>query len=571
MCHSRVTLCTEGHAMTSLIAAVRCPAWNRLGAMGKIRIGLSLIGLAVSWATSATASGVDMDGVACDTSIAAIEQALSDQGYTVTDLAGYYVRRIGVIDQNGPALHSIVEVNPDWKSLARDMDKELKSRAPSAAQPLFGIPVVLKDNIDTADRMQTTAGSLALLGFSPERDAFIVRRLRAAGALILGKANMSEWAGMRDFNQTAGWAARGGQTRNPYDPSRSPGGSSSGSAVAVAADLTAAAIGTDTGGSISLPASADGVVGIRPTVVLVSRSGIIPISSSYDTAGPLTRTVADAATVLTVISGYDPDDPATARLNGEPPPDFRLALKANSLLGARIGVLREYAHYDRTVVELFDRAIATLRARGAIVIDPVSIPTKGAIDDDFQANGESNNDTEIVQETEFKDGIKRYLVTRHGPGPKDLDGLIDFDNEHAAEEMPYFGQDVFTASQKRGPITDKVYRDALERTRRRAGLEGIDAALGKDHLDALIAPTAGPAAVIDHLYSGVGVDEGHFMMLAAAAGYPRVTVPMGQIHGLPLGITFVGTAWSEFRLIGLAYAFEQAAHARRPPGQGVIQ
>jgi amidase len=512
-----------------------------------------------------------MDDIARETSIAAIEQALLGRSYSVTDLAGFYVARIGAVDQNGPALHSILEVNPAWEPLAQEMDRELTGGAPSTRKPLFGVPIVLKDNIDTADRMQTTAGSLALLGSQPQRDAFIVRRLRAAGALILGKANMSEWAGMRDFNQTAGWSGRGGQTRNPYDPARSAGGSSSGSAVAVAANLAAVAIGTDTGGSIAGPASVNGVVGIRPTVGLVSRSGIIPISSSYDTAGPLARTVADAAAVLTVISGYDPDDPATNRLKTEPAPDFRLALKTDSLKGARIGVLRDYAGSNPAVAQLLERAIATLRAQGAQVIESVGIPTREAIENDFRTKGEVNNDTEIVQETEFKSGIKAYLATRRGQSPTDLQGLIDFNNEHAAAEMPYFGQDVFTPSQRRGPLTEKVYTDAAQRARRLAGPEGIDAALHKDHLDALIAPTAGPAPLIDAIASGGGGGGGHFLMLAAAAGYPRMTLPMGHVRGLPVGITFVGTAWSEFKLIGLAYAYEQASHARRPPGQGVVQ
>jgi amidase len=527
--------------------------------------------LAATWALSGTAPAADMDAAAREASIAGIEQALTDHTYTVADLAGYYVARIGAIDQNGPALHSILEINPDWKSLASALDDGLKSGNPGASKPLFGVPIVLKDNIDTADRMQTTAGSLALLGSSPRRDAFLVRRLRAAGALILGKANLSEWAGMRSFQQTAGWTGRGGQTRNPYDPARSPSGSSSGSGVAVAANLAAVAVGTDTGGSIDGPASANGVVGIRPTVGLVSREGVIPISSTRDTAGPLARTVADAATVLTVIAGYDPDDPATTYLKDHPPPDYRQALKADSLKGARIGVLRQYAGSNDAVDALLDRAIATLRAQGAVVVDPVNIPTKEAIDADFR-KGKFDSDSEIVQETEFKAAVESYLATRRGPGPKDLQGLIDFDNEHAAQEMPYFGQDVFISSEKRGPITGKVYLDALERARRLAGPEGIDAALGKDHLDALIAPTAGPAPLIDYISSGGGGGGGeHFTELAAAAGYPRMSVPMGQVHGLPVGLEFVGTAWSEFKLIGLAYGFEQAAHARRPPEGVVVQ
>jgi amidase len=511
-----------------------------------------------------------MEDAARNASITGIEQAISQHHYTVTDLAAFYVSRIGAIDQNGPALHSIIEVNPDWQNIAKDMDNQLKSGDPARDKPLFGIPIVLKDNIDTADRMQSTAGSLALLGSSPQRDAFVVRRLRAAGALILGKANMSEWAGMRSFDQTAGWTGRGGQTRNPYDPARSPSGSSSGSGVAVAADLAEAALGTDTDGSIDGPASVNGVVGIRPTVGLVSRSGVVPISITRDTAGPLARTVADAAAVLTVISGYDPDDPATAHLKDNPPPDFRQALKADNLKGARIGVLRQYAGFDDAVDTLLDRAIATLRAQGATVIDPVDIPTKAAIDADFR-KGKFDSDSEIVQETEFKAAIKTYLATRRGPGPKDLQGLIDFDNTHASQEMPYFGQDVFIHSQQRRPITDQGYLDSLERARRLAGPEGIDAALGKDHLDALIAPTGGPAPMIDAISGGGDEGGGHFTELAAAAGYPRMSVPMGQVHGMPVGLEFVGTAWSEFKLIGLAYAYEQAAHARRPPGQGVVQ
>jgi amidase len=340
--------------------------------------------------------------------------------------------------------------------------------------------------------------------------------------------------------------------------------------VAVAADLAEAALGTDTGGSIDGPASVNGVVGIRPTVGLVSRSGVIPISITRDTAGPLARTVADAAAVLTVIAGYDPDDPATLRLKDNPPPDFRQALKADNLKGARIGVLRQYAGFDDAVDALLDRAIATLRAQGATVIDPVDIPTKAAIDADFR-KGKFDSDSEIVQETEFKAAIKTYLATRRGPGPKDLQGLIDFDNTHASQEMPYFGQDVFIHSQQRGPITDPGYLESLERARRLAGPDGIDAALGKDHLDALIAPTGGPAPMIDAISGGGGEGGGHFTELAAAAGYPRMSVPMGQVHGMPVGLEFVGTAWSEFKLIGLAYAYEQAAHARRPPGQGVVQ
>jgi len=492
-----------------------------------------------------------------DVSIAGIEQAYANHRYTVTDLARFYVGRIGAIDQHGPALHAIIEINPDWARLAHDFDNDLKSSPPGSSKPLFGVPVALKDNIDTADRMHTTAGSLALVDSSPQRDAFIVRKLRAAGAFIFAKANLSEWAGQRSNYAAAGWTARGGQTRNPYDPARSPAGSSSGSAVAVAADMSAVAIDTDTGGSIAGPASVNGVVGMRPTLGLVSRSGIIPIAASYDTAGPLTRTVTDAAAVLTVIAGYDPDDPATSRLKDQPPPDFRDALKTDSLKGARIGVLRQYAGFNPAVDELFAHALAALAAQGAVLVDPVNIATKGKFEDD----------TDYVEEFEFKDGIAKYLATRRGPGPKDLAGLIAFNAQHAAEEMPYFGQDEFIASERSGPLTDSKYQEVLERTKRMAGPEGIDAALGKDQLDALIAPTGGLAPLIDYIAGNHGGGGGRFTELAAAAGYPRITVPMGLVHGMPVGITFVGTAWSDFKLVGFAYAYEQASHARRPPGE----
>jgi len=295
----------------------------------------------------------------------------------------------------------------------------------------------------------------------------------------------------------------------------------------------------------------------------VSRSGIVPLAESQDTAGPMTRTVADAAALLTVIAAYDPNDPATAPLKERPPPDYRLALKADSLKGARIGVLRQYV-YPR-VDELFDRALATLRAQGAVLVDPVA----------FQNRGKYEDDDEVVEEYEFKDDIGRYLATRVGPGPKDLAGLIAFNTEHAAEEMPYFGQDVFTAAERRGPLTDQVYRDAHQRVRRLTGPEGIDAALNKDHLDALVVSSSGPAPLIDYIARGRPGrrhDPGSgFTRPPAAAGYPIVSVPMGLVHGLPVGLSFVGTAWSESRLIGLAYAFEQASHARRPPGQETVE
>ncbi len=499
-----------------------------------------------------------------ESSIATIEQALGAQQYTVSDLEHYFAARIDTIDQRGPTLHAIIEVNPEAAALAA----ALAARPPKTSrqharngkasgashEPLFGIPILLKDNIDTDDQLHTTAGSLALMDSRPAQDAFIVKRLRAAGALILGKANMSEWANFRSSHSTSGWSGRGGQTRNPYDPARNPCGSSSGSAAAVAADLATVAVGTETDGSVVCPSSVNGLVGIKPTVGLVSRSGIIPISASQDTAGPIARTVGDAATLLNVLAGYDPDDPATAHLKDQPPPDFRQALRADSLKGARVGVLREYAGFQEGTDTAFEQAIATLRSLGAVIVDPVGIPTKGKFNDDEQT----------VLLYEFKDGINRYLATRHGGGPKDLAGLIAFNQTHADAEMPYFGQDLFLQSEQKGALTEPAYQRAHERARRLAGAEGIDAALMKDHLDVLIAPTVGPAWMTD-LIDGDHTLGGDISSPPAVAGYPHITVPMGQVHGLPVGLSFVGTAWSEAKLIGYAYAFEQATHARQPP------
>jgi amidase len=414
--------------------------------------------------------------------------------------------------------------------------------------------VLLKDNIDTID-MHTTAGSLALLDSTPPRDAFIVRRLRAAGALILGKSNLSEWANFRSSRASSGWSARGGQTRNPYALDRSPCGSSSGSAVAVAADLTLVAVGTETDGSITCPAAVNGIVGIKPTVGLVSRSGVIPISSSQDTPGPMARTVADAAALLNVLAGYDPDDPATAPLRDRPPPDYTRALNRAALKGARIGVLRSYAGFHEGVDAVFEAALQTLRAQGAIVVDPVSIPS----------DGQYPGDETLILQTEFRTGIARYLAQRGGAGPRDLSELIAFNSREAAREMPWFRQERFEQSLARGSLEDPAYLRARERAQRLAGRAGIDAALASHGgLDALVAPTMSVAWPID-LLNGDHVLGGAVSSAPAVAGYPHLTVPMGQVHGLPVGLSFVGTAWDEARLIGYAYAFEQAAAARRAP------
>jgi amidase len=492
-------------------------------------------------------------------SIAEVQHDLAAHAYSVATLASHYEDRIRALDWRGPALRSVLELNPEASAQARQLQGRL-AQPDGAAGALLGVPVLLKDNIDTADRMHTSAGSLALMNSSPRQDAFIVRRLRAAGALILGKTNLSEWANFRSHHSTSGWSGRGGQTHNPYALARNPCGSSSGSAVAVAADLAVVAVGTETDGSIVCPASVNGIVGIKPTVGLVSRSGIIPISASQDTAGPLARTVADAAALLNVLASYDPDDPATLPLKDHAPPDYRLALRRDSLKGVRVGVLREYAGFQEDVDAHFEDALAALRALGAVIVDPVSIATKGQFDAD---------ETTVLQ-YEFKDGLNRYLSTRRGSGPEDLAGVIAFNSAHRAQEMPWFGQDTFLASQRRGPLTDQDYIDAHERARRLAGPQGIDATLAKDHLAVLVAPTQGPAWLTD-LIDGHHSGGASISSAPAVAGYPHITVPMEPVHGLPVGLSFVGPAWSEAALIGYAYAYEQATHFRRAPRLPAVQ
>jgi amidase len=471
------------------------------------------------------------------------------KGTSVHSVVSAYLARVAAIDAQGPTLRSVIEVNPDALAIATALEQ---AHAPHG--PLFGIPVLLKDNIDTGDRMLTTAGSLALVDSRPRGDAFIVKRLRASGAVILGKTNLSEWANFRSTRSSSGWSGRGGQTRNPYALDRNPCGSSSGSGAAIAANLAAVAVGTETDGSIVCPSSINGLVGIKPTVGLVSRSGIVPISASQDTAGPMARTVADAAILLTVLAGYDPDDPATLPLKDRAPIDYTRFLDAASLKGARIGVMRHFAGFHEKVDSVFEQALATLRARGAVLVDPADIPGADKLDVHEQ----------LVLQFEFKDGLNRYLQTRQGAGPRTLADLITYNAQHADTEMPFFGQELFAQSNARGALTDHIYLDAHEQGRRLAGPEGIDAALAKEHLDVLVAPTLGPAWTTD-LVNGDHFLGGGVSTPPAVAGYPHITVPMGAIDGLPVGLSFVATAWSEGKLIGYAYAFEQATHARRPP------
>jgi amidase len=501
----------------------------------------------IASAADVTAATPSAPGAA-ELTVAEVRQELASGRLTVVQLEELYASRIDALDRHGPTLRSVLEFNPDAAAIARGLDH---SGRPGKGL-LFGVPVLLKDNIDTDDRMHTTAGSLALLGSRPAKDAFIVQRLRAAGALVLGKTNLSEWANFRSTRSSSGWSGRGGQTRNPYVLDRNPCGSSAGSGVAVAADLTVVAIGTETNGSIVCPASVNGVVGLKPTVGLVSRSGIIPIAASQDTAGPMTRTVADAAAVLTVIAGYDPDDPATAAVRDHAPPDYFALLKPDALQGARIGVLRKNAGFHEAVDVVFEHALVVLKERGATLID-AELP-----DDEAQ-----QKDRQTLLQCEFKDGLNRYLATRAGPGPRTLAEVIAFNETHATEEMPYFRQERMVESEACAGLSDPKYLDVRDRLKKQAQ-DAIDQALAKDKLDALVAPTMGPAWSIDLVNGGHGTGSG-ISTPPALAGYPHLTLPMGAVEGLPVGLSWIGTAWSEGRLLSFAYAFEQATHARQRP------
>ncbi len=490
------------------------------------------------------------DAIPQEASIARIHEDLAAARYGVRALAKHYAARIAAIDRRGPVLNSIIEVNPDAAQIAAALDASADRHG-----ALFGVPVLLKDNIDTADRMLTTAGSLALVDSRPERDASIVARLRAAGALILGKTNLSEWANFRSSHATSGWSGRGGLTKNPYALDRNSCGSSSGSAAAVAADLAVVAVGTETDGSIVCPSSINGLVGIKPTLGLVSRAGIIPISASQDTAGPMARSVADAAVLLSVLAGFDPNDTATAVLQERPPPpDYTRFLDRDGLKGVRIGVLRQFAGFHPDVDAALARALDVLRAQGATLIETVAIADESSLEADEQ----------MVLLYEFKEGINRYLAMRRGDSPRTLEELIGFNERERQREMPFFGQDLFIDAQAKGGLAEQAYIDARARAKRLAGQAGIDAALAKDRLDVLIAPTVGPAWTTD-LVNGDHTLGGAISTAPAVAGYPHITVPMGQVHALPIGLSFVGPAWSEPKLIACAYAFEQAAPARAPP------
>ena len=467
-------------------------------------------------------------------------------------LVEFYSRRIAALDQRGPRLGHVIEVNPEAVSIASALDAERRTRGPRG--PLHGIPVLFKDNIATADRMQTTAGSYALEGVRPPRDGTVAAKLRAAGAVILGKTNLSEWANYRSTRSVSGWSGRGGQTRNPHALDRNPSGSSSGSAVGAASGTCAAAIGTETNGSIISPASICGVVGFKPTVGLVSRAGIVPISHSQDTAGPMTRTVADAAVVLTAIAGADPLDDMTADAAQRAARDYTTFLDPDGLRGARIGVVRE--RYTGASVKgdaLLEAALGALRERGAEIVDPANVASLA------QLAGSGD-----LLSWEFKTDLERYLAEwAPGAAVRTLDDLIAFNRRESAREMPFFAQEIFEQAARRGPLTSPEYLQLKERLQRLTRAEGIDAVMDQHRLDALIAPSTAPARPIDLVNGDAG--SGGTSGLAAIAGYPSITVPMGFVHGLPVGISFMGRVWSEGVLLRLAFAYEQATRHRRMP------
>jgi len=486
-----------------------------------------------------------------EATIAGLQEMMTSGRSTSERLVKLYLERIDKIDQAGPGLNAVIQQNPDALAIARDLDRERKEKGPRG--PLHGIPVLIKDNIDTADRMETTAGSLALLGSKPANDAFIVKRLREAGAVILGKTNLSEWANFRSAHSTSGWSGRGGQTHNPYALDRNPSGSSSGTAAAVSANLAAVGIGTETDGSIVSPASCCGVVGLKPTVGLVSRSGIVPIAHSQDTAGPMARTVSDAATLLGVMAGPDPNDPATLQDGVRLFQDYREYLKPGGLRGARIGVLRAKAFsFASRLDPILENAIDAMKREGAEVI-AVEFPTLGQTDDaEFE-----------VLLYEFKADLEAYFAARPGCAVRSLDDLYQFNLKNADREMPFFGQEIVEQAAKKGPLTERAYLEALAKCRELMREKGIDAVLAAHKLDALVVLTNGPAHMTD-LVNGDSF-SGSSSSPAAVAGYPTITLPAGWVYGLPVGISLIGRAWSEPELIRLAFGLEQALGMRKPP------
>ncbi len=517
----------------------------------------AVAGIAVAAAgvtrSEAKPTAVDSSFELEEATITELQRAMAAGDLSSRGIVRAYIDRIEKLDRRGPTLNQVLETNPDALTLADTLDDE--RREGRLRGPLHGIPILVKDNIGTRDRLTTTAGSLALEGMIAPRDAFLIRRLRSAGAIILGKTNLSEWANFRSTQSSSGWSGRGGQGKNPYALDRSPCGSSSGSAAATAANFCAAAIGTETDGSVVCPSSINGIVGIKPTLGLVSRSGVIPLAHSQDTAGPMARTVADAAALLGAIAGVDPGDDATAAAVGRIERDYPRFCDPDGLRGARIGVARErFFGYSPETDAIVESAIEAIKSAGATVVDPADIPNVG----------EYNQSEFDVLLYEFKDDLNRYLESL-GPeiGVRSLADLIEFNERHRDREMPYFGQEIFVMAQEKGPLTDKKYRKALEKNHKLSRVEGIDAVLAEHRLDAVVAPTGSPAWPIDL------INGDHFLGASstpsAVSGYPNITVPAGFSFGLPVGISFIGAAYSEPTLIRLASGFEATTQFRRPP------
>ena len=481
-----------------------------------------------------------------------LQKAFQSGQYSSRSLSEKYLARIAEIDKAGPMVNAVIELNPDALQIADALDQERGSKGPRG--PLHGIPVLIKDNIDTSDRMNTTAGSLALLGSrGAPNDAFVAAQLRKAGAVILGKTNLSEWANIRSSHSTSGWSGRGGLTRNPYALDRNPCGSSSGTGAAVSANLCVAGVGTETDGSVVCPSSANGLAGLKPTVGLVSRSGIVPISHSQDTAGPMARTVRDVAILLGAMAGADAQDPATADSQRNVSPDYTKFLDPAGLKGARLGVVRKYCGFNDAVDQLMDTIIREMKRAGAEIVDPADIPTIGKFDESELT----------VFYYELKADLAAYLARRGNTSVKSLKDVIEFNERNRDREMPYFGQDIFLKSEQKGPLSTKEYLDALALNQKLSRAEGIDFIMDKFKLDALVAPTAGPAWLTD-LINGDHAAGGS-SSAAAVAGYPNINVTAGYLWGLPVGISFFGRAWSEPTLLKIAYSFEQLTKARQKP------
>jgi len=501
---------------------------------------------------STTPADFELDEV----SLAGLSAGLEKGKWTSQRLVDLYLARIEAVDRNdavdrsGPKLNSVLVLNPDAASLAVQLDQERK--AGRLRSSLHGIPILLKDNIETRDPINITAGSLALADWRAPQDAFVAARLRAAGAIILGKTNLSEWANFRSTHSTSGWSGRGGQTKNPYALDRNPSGSSSGSGAAAAASLCAAAIGSETDGSVTSPSSINGICGIKPTVGLVSRTGIIPISASQDTAGPMARTVRDVAILLGVMAAGDPQDPATAQ--AKPAPGYTRFLDPNGLRGVRLGIARKFFESNAPLDAFLSGCIDALKKAGAEVIDPADLATHGQFDAPEQE----------VMLYEFKDGINRYLSRLPASSPaRTLKDLIAFNEKNRDREMPFFAQELFIQAQAKGPLTEPAYIKVRADCVRLSRQDGIDALLAKHKLDAIVTLTSGPAWFTDHINGDR--DTGSCTTPAAVAGYPHITVPAGFYSGLPIGLSFFSTAWSEPTLFKLAFAWEQQMNARRKP------